>query len=59
MGGNLQTISANTLEELKQKAQAWIREAKAAGLTDIRRGWDESRVKKTKNGYKIQLWAHS
>lgn len=59
MGGNTETISARTKTELKKKAEQWIREAKRAGLKDIRQGWDPEKVIKTEKGYKITLWAHS
>jgi len=59
MGGSMGTVSARTKTELKRKAQQWIREAKSAGLNDIRRGWDPERVVKTDNGYEISLWAHT
>ena len=59
MGGNLRTISAKNKTELKERVQEWVREAKAVGLTDIRRGYDPERVVKTEKGYKIQVWAHS
>lgn len=59
MGGSIATISARTKTELKKKVQEWIRGAKAAGLTDIRRGWDPDRIVKTENGYEIEVYAHT
>lgn len=59
MGGASTTLTARTKTELKRKVQKWTSEAKARGLTDIRRGWDPDRVVKTDSGYEITVWAHS
>ena len=59
MGGTITTLYAGTKTELKREVQQWIRDAKGAGLKDIRLGWDPKRVVKTSNGYGIHVWAHS
>ena len=59
MGAATNTIEAGTITELRQKARAWVREAKDRGLSDIRLGWDRERVAKTEKGYSIVLWAHT
>jgi len=58
MGGASQVIEAETLTELKEKAQAWTKKARDMGM-DIRSGWDRDQVVKTKTGYRITLWAHT
>lgn len=59
MAGARDTLSARTKTELKKRVQEWIRDAKEAGLEDIRLGWDPDRVIQTDDGYSIQVWAHS
>ena len=59
MGGASSTIEAPTKSELKRLAKQWLRDAKAAGLTDIRLGYDPKRAQQTDGGYTIQLSAHT
>jgi hypothetical protein len=59
MGGNTDTLYANTIEELREKVKKWTNTAKSSGLIDIRLGWDRDRVEKTDDGYKIDVWAHT
>lgn len=59
MAGFHVTIDAATKTELRKLVQDWARQMKAAGLEDIRLGWDSNRVTKTEDGWKITVWAHS
>ena len=59
MGGQTWTVEAPTIKELEKKAREWTRQAREGGLGDIRLGWDRSRVEKTEQGYRIELWAHT
>jgi hypothetical protein len=59
MGGQMHIVEAQTIKELERKAREWTRQAREGGLEDIRLGWDRSRVEKTEEGYRIELWAHT
>ncbi len=59
MGGASGYLEAPTKTELRKLVQEFTKSMKAAGLEDIRLGWDPARVVKTKDGYKIRIWAHS
>ena len=60
MGGNRETLQAETKKELEQKAREWARTMRESGLTDIRQGWDPARAKKTEEGlWQIRMWAHT
>jgi len=58
MGGTFKTIEAKTKTELRKKVTAFTSEAKSMDF-DVRQGWDPTKVEKTKEGYKITVWAHS
>jgi hypothetical protein len=60
MGGKHETLKAKTKEQLEEKAREWARSMRESGLTDIRRGWDPVRAKKTEDGlWQIIMWAHT
>jgi hypothetical protein len=53
------TITARTKTALRKKVQEWAADRRAVGLVDIRAGYEPRRVKKTRSGYSIEVWAHS
>jgi len=60
MGGTGVRLEARTKTELRSKATAWLKDARNAGLDDIRQGWDPDHVTKGKDGlYRITLLAHT
>ena len=59
MAGTIQVIEARTKTELRSLVKEWERSVKAAGLEDIRLGYDPERVTRTAGGYSIQVWAHA
>ena len=60
MGGTLETLEAESLEQLEEKALEWETKAVAIGLVDVRLGWDPERAGIDEDGlYKTQLWAHT
>jgi hypothetical protein len=59
MADIIEIIEAPTLDELKEKVFAFVRQKKAEGLTDIRSGWVPEKVVRKKDGYKIQVWIRS
>lgn len=60
MGGLMMTLRAPTKGELAEKVEAWIREQREAGLSDIRRGWDPAKAVRTEDGgWEISVWVHS
>lgn len=56
MADIIEVIEAPTLDELKEKVMAFVRQKKAEGLTDIRSGWAPEKVVRKRDGYKIQVW---
>ncbi|GBD38353.1 MAG: hypothetical protein KatS3mg078_1336 [Deltaproteobacteria bacterium] len=53
------TVRAKTKEELKKKVARKLKEAARRGLQYVKQGYSDSRVKKVKGGYEIELWVHS
>ena len=47
-------IEAQTIAELKQKAEEWVRCARLGGLV-VEAGWDEDRAEKSDVGYRIAV----
>jgi hypothetical protein len=50
-------LKANTEEELEREVEEWIENVQSTGLEDIRLGYDPYRVRKTKDGYEIEVYA--
>jgi hypothetical protein len=59
MPAMLITVRAKTREELKRKVEQQIREAAKKGLQYVMHGYSDSRVKKIKSGYEIEVSVHS
>ncbi len=53
------TVKARTKGELKKQATRKINEAAKKGLSYVKQGYSDSRVKKLKNGYEIEISVHS
>jgi hypothetical protein len=59
MADVIEVIEAPTMDELKDKVFAFVRQKKAEGLTDVRSGWAPEKVVRKKDGFKIQIWIRS
>ena len=53
------TIKAKTREELKKQATNKIKDAAKKGLQYVKQGYSDSRVRKVKGGYEIEILVHS
>ncbi|MBI2485961.1 MAG: hypothetical protein HYW01_03205 [Deltaproteobacteria bacterium] len=53
------TVKAKTKEELKKQAAIKIKEAAKKGLQYVKQGYNDSRVKKVRDGYEIEISVHS
>ncbi len=53
------TVKARTKDELKKQAAKKINEAAKKGLPYVKQGYSDSRVKKLKDGYEIEISVHS
>jgi hypothetical protein len=52
-------IKAKTKEELKKQTTNKIKDAAKRGLQYVRQGYSDSRVRKVKGGYEIEILVHS
>lgn len=52
-------IKAKTKEELKKQTTNKIKKAAKKGLQYVRQGYSDSRVRKVKGGYEIEILVHS
>lgn len=53
----LVNIEAHTVEELRQRAEVWVKVAGEGGGLEVNLGWDEARVVRTAAGFGISLHA--
>lgn len=53
------TVSAKNKTELKDNVDKAIRAAAKKGFMFVKQGYKESRVKKSKAGYEIEIEVHS
>ena len=53
------TVKANNKTDLKKKVDKAIKDASRRGLIFIKRGYKDSRVKKSKGRYEIEIEVHS
>jgi hypothetical protein len=53
------TVRASTKDQLKKRAEEKIKEAAKKGFLYVKLGYNDNRVMKVKDGYEIELWAHS
>ena len=59
MPAKIITVRAKTKEDLKKQVSKKIKEAAKKGLTYISQGYSDSKVKKVKGAYQIDLTVHS
>lgn len=53
------TVSAKNKTELKTKVDKAVKDAAKNGFIFIKSGFKESRIKKSKGGYEIEIEVHS
>jgi len=53
------TVKAKTKDQLKRQTTRKINEAAKKGLSYVKQGYSDSRVKKLKDGYEIEISVHS
>jgi hypothetical protein len=53
------TIKAKSKTDLRKKADKAIRDASKHGLIFIKQGYKDSRIKKSKGQYEIEIEVHS
>ncbi len=59
MPAKIITVKAKSKKELQQKSMAKIREAAKGGFGYIAQGYRDSRVKRVKGGYEIEITVHT
>lgn len=59
MPAKIITVKAKTKEELKKQVSKKLKEAAEKGLTYLSQGYSDSRVKKVKGEYQIEITVHS
>lgn len=53
------TVRAKNKEELRKNVQKALKDASKHGMIFVKQGYKESRVKKSKGGYEIEIEVHS
>jgi hypothetical protein len=53
------TVKAKNKEELKKNVEKALRDASKRGLIFVKQGYKESRIKKSKGEYEIEIEVHS
>jgi hypothetical protein len=53
------TVKAKNKEELKKNVEKALRDASKRGLIFVKQGYKDSRVKKSKGEYEIEIEVHS
>jgi len=53
------TVSAKNKTELKTKVEKAVKDAAKNGFIFVKSGFKESRIKKSKGGYEIEIEVHS
>jgi hypothetical protein len=51
-------LAAESIDELRQRVDAWYADAAAKGLPEVREPWNDARVKTTESGFvEFEVWA--
>ncbi|HSC33848.1 MAG TPA: hypothetical protein VLG45_01115 [Thermodesulfobacteriota bacterium] len=53
------TVKAKNKEELKKNVEKALRDASKRGLIFVKQGYKESRIKKSRGEYEIEIEVHS
>lgn len=53
------TVEAKTKELLKKKVKKKINDASKKGMSFVKEGYNDNNVKRSKGGYKIDIYVHS
>jgi len=53
------TVKSKSKKGLKTQVTKKIKELREKGMEYVTRGYDEDNIRKTKNGYEIDISAHS
>jgi hypothetical protein len=59
MPAKIITVRAKTKDELRKQVSKKLKEAAKMGLTYISQGYSDSKVKKVKGAYQIDVTVHS